>query len=97
MTIQPFDHSPHADFTYQTYLLRYWRLQGTAEGAEWRFMLIHPYTDARRTFATPAALSQFLEEQIAQAEQPARMDTGPQQDEPGGSNQIDGKSSNELR
>ncbi len=50
--------------TYHTYLLRCWRVRQSAVAAEWRLTLVHPYTNARRTFTTAAALVDFLETQM---------------------------------
>jgi hypothetical protein len=48
----------------QTYLLRCWTVRSSATSIEWRFTLVHPYTNARRTFTTAAALVDFLETQL---------------------------------
>lgn len=53
--------------TDQTYLLRCWTVRPSATSVEWRFTLVHPYTHARRTFTTPAALVDFLETQMVSA------------------------------
>jgi hypothetical protein len=63
--------------TYHTYLLRYWRVHSASADGSWRFMLIHPYTDARRTFVNLTALLHFLEEQLAVDEAGAATTTAP--------------------
>lgn len=50
--------------TDQTYLLRCWTVRPSVTTVEWRFTLVHPYTHARRTFTTLAALVDFLETQM---------------------------------
>jgi len=50
--------------TYHTYLLRCWTVRQPTAVNNWRFTLIHPYTNVRRTFTTPAALVDFLQTQL---------------------------------
>ncbi len=75
--------------TYHTYLLRYWRVQSQPDGSGWRFMLVHPHTGARRTFADFAALMHFLQEQI-QLCGPGEIITAALGETETQSNQIDG-------
>lgn len=63
--------------TYQTYLLRCWTVHQPTAVNGWRFTLVHPYTNVRRTFTTPAALVDFLQTQLDGVDS-ATLDTTPQ-------------------